>query len=56
MYANSLDIHETKAVLGHSSVTTTDRYYLAYNEEKLRKATLEAGNRRRRGPLKGIKY
>jgi integrase len=56
MYANSLDIHETKAVLGHASVTTTDRYYLAYNEEKLRMATLEAGNRRSRGPFAGVKY
>jgi len=56
MYATSLDILETKAVLGHASITTTDRYYIAYNEEKLRKATVEAGNRRRRGPLKGVEY
>jgi integrase len=56
IYANSLDIHEAKLVLGHASMSTTDRFYLAHNEEKLRKATIEAGNRRRRHPFADVEY
>ena len=50
VYSNELDVRTAKAVLGHASMATTDRYYLAFEDEKRREATVTIGDRHRRGP------
>jgi integrase len=46
-----MDVRFAKAILGHASLATTDRYYLAFEDEKLRDATIIIGDLHRRGPL-----
>jgi integrase len=51
VYSHEMDVRTAKAVLGHASLATTDRYYLAFEDEKRRDATVTIGDRHRRGPL-----
>jgi len=44
VYSNELDVRTAKAVLGHASMATTDRYYLAFEDEKRREATVTIGD------------
>lgn len=44
LFANKNDVKTAKSVLGHASLVTTDRYYLAFNEEKHREATVSVGD------------
>lgn len=51
VYSEKMDVRFAKAILGHASLATTDRYYLAFEDEKLRDATIIIGDLHRRGPL-----
>lgn len=56
LFANEADVRTAKAVLGHASLLTTDKYYIAFNEQKQREATIAVGNRLTRSPFRGVKY
>ena len=56
IFANELDVRTAKAVLGHASLQTTDRYYIAFNDEQHREATVGVGNKLSRSPLDGVRY
>jgi integrase len=56
LFANEADVRTAKAVLGHASLLTTDKYYIAFNEQKQREATIAVGNQLTRSPLAGVKY
>jgi integrase len=47
-YTNDMDVRTAKAILGHASLATTDRWYLTFSEEKLRDATIMIGDQHRR--------
>ena len=50
-YSKELDVRTAKAILGHASMATTDRYYLAFEDEKLRDAIVAIGELHSRGRL-----
>jgi integrase len=50
-YAKAMDVRTMKAVLGHATIATSDRYYLAFEDEKLRDATVIIGELHRRKPV-----
>jgi integrase len=56
LFANEADVRTAKAVLGHASLLTTDKYYLAFNEQKQREATIAVGNQLTRSPFAGVEY
>jgi integrase len=56
IFANELDVRTAKAVLGHASLQTTDRYYIAFTDEQLREATVGVGKKLSRTPLSGPRY
>ena len=47
-YTNDMDVRTAKAILGHASLATTDRWCLTFSEEKLRDATIMIGDQHRR--------
>lgn len=51
VYSSEMDVRTAKAVLGHASLATTDRWYLAFEDEKRRDATVTIGERHRRSLL-----
>jgi integrase len=51
VYSDALDVRTAKSVLGHASLATTDFYYLAFEDEQRRSATIAIGDRHRRGQV-----
>jgi integrase len=44
VYLTGGDVRMARAVLGHQTTKTTDRYYIAFQDETMRKATVTVGN------------
>jgi integrase len=56
LFAADKDIRSAKAVLGHASLATTDRYYVAFTEQQLRDATVGVGDELNRKVFRGMEY
>lgn len=56
IFADKLDVRTAKSVLGHASIETTDRYYIAFNDQQHRAATIAVGDRLARSPFEGVEY